>query len=61
MWLYIFVVVHKDGKQRVLPFKVRHILISKGAQISSDAALMALENEIDNQIALLYAFDTKTE
>ncbi len=42
-----FVVVHKDGKQRVLPSKVRHILISKGAQISSDAALMALENEID--------------
>ncbi len=42
-----FVVVHKDGKQRVLPSKVRHILISKGAQISSDAALLALENEID--------------
>jgi CRISPR-associated protein Cas1 len=42
-----FVVVHKDGKQKVLPEKVRHILVSKGAQISSDAALLALEHNID--------------
>lgn len=42
-----FVIVHKDGKQRVMPDQVKSIAISKGAKISSDAALLAIENEID--------------
>lgn len=43
----IFLVNHKDGKQSIDPKKVKSILISKGASISSDAALLAIKNEID--------------
>ncbi len=43
----IFLVLHQDGKQSINPNKVKSILISKGASISSDAALLAIENEID--------------
>ncbi len=42
-----FVVVHKDGEQTVHPDKLKTIQISKGAQISSDAAMLAVDNEID--------------
>jgi len=42
-----FVVLHKDGKQRLDPEKIRSISLSKGAQISSDAALLAIQNQID--------------
>jgi CRISPR-associated protein Cas1 len=42
-----FVVVHKDGRQLISPTAVNTISISKGAKISSDAALLAIENEID--------------
>jgi CRISPR-associated protein Cas1 len=42
-----FMVVSKDGKQRVPPGDVRTISISRGAQISSDAVLLAIENEIE--------------
>jgi CRISPR-associated protein Cas1 len=42
-----FVVVHKDGKQRVHPDGLKTISISRGAQISSDAALLAIEHEIE--------------
>ncbi|MCX6252325.1 MAG: CRISPR-associated endonuclease Cas1 [Bacteroidetes bacterium] len=42
-----FLVVHKDGKQLVSPDKVKSISISKGAKISSDAALLAIDREID--------------
>ncbi|MDR3245452.1 MAG: CRISPR-associated endonuclease Cas1, partial [Prevotellaceae bacterium] len=42
-----FVVLHKDGKQRIPPADVNSILISRGAQISSDAVLLAIENEIE--------------
>ncbi|MCF8229534.1 MAG: CRISPR-associated endonuclease Cas1 [Bacteroidales bacterium] len=42
-----FLVIHKDGKQKIHPEKVKSISISKGAKISSDAALMAIDNEID--------------
>lgn len=42
-----FVVVHKDGKQRVHPSTIKSISLSKGAQITSDAALLAIEHEID--------------
>lgn len=43
----MFLVVHNDGKQLIAPDKVSSISISKGARISSDAALLALEHEID--------------
>jgi CRISP-associated protein Cas1 len=42
-----FVVVHKDGRQRIPAEKVRSIVVGKGASISSDAALLAIENEIE--------------
>lgn len=42
-----FVVVHKDGRQRIHPDGLKTITISRGAQISSDAALLAIENEIE--------------
>lgn len=42
-----FVVIHKDGKQRVHPDGLKTISISKGAQISSDAAILAIEHEIE--------------
>jgi len=40
-------VIHKDGKQVVPLDKLKTILISKGAKLSSDAALLAIENEIE--------------
>lgn len=43
----IFVVKNDDGKQQIFPEKLKSIHISKGARISSDAALLALEHEID--------------
>ena len=42
-----FMVLHKDGKQRIPPADIRSIYISRGAQISSDAVLLAIENEIE--------------
>lgn len=42
-----FVVIHKDGKQRVHTDGLKTISISKGAQISSDAAILAIEHEIE--------------
>ena len=41
------VVKHKDGKQKIPVEKLKTILISKGAKISSDAALLAIDNEIE--------------
>jgi CRISPR-associated protein Cas1 len=41
------VVIHKDGKQIVPLDKLKTILISKGAKLSSDAALLAIDNEIE--------------
>jgi CRISPR-associated protein Cas1 len=43
----LFMIKHKDGKQVVDPKTIKSILISKGAKISSDAALLAIANEID--------------
>lgn len=43
----LFLVVHSDGKQLIDPDKLRSIMISKGARISSDAALLAIEREIE--------------
>jgi len=42
-----FMVLHKDGKQRIPPSDIRGIFISRSAQISSDAVLLAIENEIE--------------
>ena len=41
------VVHHKDGKQKIPIEKLKTISISKGAKISSDAALLAIENEVE--------------
>jgi CRISP-associated protein Cas1 len=43
----MFLVIHKDGKQHVHPDGLKSVLISKGASITSDAALLAVENEIE--------------
>lgn len=42
-----FQIVHKDGKQRVPAQGIKSIQISRGAQITSDAVLLAIENEIE--------------
>ncbi len=45
---YIFEICTKDGnKKRIPPERVTSILISKGIVLSSDALLLALENQID--------------
>ncbi|NCC73050.1 MAG: CRISPR-associated endonuclease Cas1 [Sphingobacteriia bacterium] len=43
----MFLVVNKDGKQHIHPDNVKSILISKGASITSDAALLAVEKEVE--------------
>jgi len=42
-----FMVANKDGKQRIPPADLRSIYISRGAQISSDAVLLAIDNEVE--------------
>lgn len=42
-----FVIVTADGSQRISVKDIDSIHVSKGAQISSDAVLMAVENEIE--------------
>lgn len=42
-----FVVIHKDGRQRIPVDKLKSVSVSRGAKISSDAALLAIENEIE--------------
>jgi len=42
-----FAVINDEGKKMLSPRTVRSISISKGAKISSDAVLLAIENEID--------------
>ncbi len=42
-----FVIVHQDGKQRIPVQGIKSIQISRGAQITSDAVLLAIENEIE--------------
>jgi predicted site-specific integrase-resolvase len=51
-----FMVLHKDGKQRIPPADLRGICISRGAQISSDARVSTQEQFLDNQIHLLKEF-----
>ena len=42
-----FVITHKDGRQRIPVDGIKSIQISKGAQITSDAVMFAMENEIE--------------
>lgn len=42
-----FVITHKDGKQRIPADGIKSIQISKGAQITSDAVMLAVEKEIE--------------
>lgn len=42
-----FVISHKDGRQRIPPDGIKSIQIGKGAQITSDAVMLAIENEIE--------------
>lgn len=42
-----FVVFTQDGKDYIVPNQVRTISVSKGAKISSDAVMLAIEHEID--------------
>lgn len=42
-----FLVVNSEGKQRIHPDGIKSIVISKGAQITSDAALLAIDHEIE--------------
>lgn len=42
-----FIVHHKDGKQRIPPDGIKSIQISRGAQITSDAVIFAIEKEIE--------------
>ena len=43
----LFVIYSKEGKRFVPPADVSSISISKGAKVSSDAVMLAIENEID--------------
>lgn len=43
----LFMVVHHDGKQSLPPSEIKSISIGRGAQISSDAAMLAIEHNID--------------
>lgn len=42
-----FVILHKDGKQRIPVEGITAIHLSKGAQITSDAVILAVEHEIE--------------
>ncbi|MCM1079539.1 MAG: CRISPR-associated endonuclease Cas1 [Bacteroidales bacterium] len=42
-----FVIINSDGKQRIPAIGIKSIQISRGAQITSDAVMLAVENEIE--------------
>ncbi len=42
-----FVITNKDGRQRIPTNGIKSIQISKGAQITSDAVMLAIEREIE--------------
>lgn len=42
-----FVVYTQDGKDYIVPGQVKTITVSKGAKVSSDAVLLAIEHEVD--------------
>lgn len=43
----MFAIINHEGKQLLPPEDVKSITISKGAKISSDAVLLAIEHEVD--------------
>lgn len=43
----LFAISTAEGKQLIAPRDVKTITVSKGARISSDAVLLAIENEVD--------------
>lgn len=43
----VFVIMHNEGKQRIPPQGLKSIQMSRGAQITTDAVLLAIENEIE--------------
>jgi hypothetical protein len=47
-----FIVSHKHGKQRLPVDGITNLQISKGAQITSDAVMLAIENEIEIDCSL---------
>ena len=42
-----FIITSKDGRQRIPVDDIKSIQISRGAQITSDAVMLAVEHEID--------------
>lgn len=44
---HMFLVHHKDGSQKLAVNNIKSILVAKGARISSDAVIMAIDNEIE--------------
>lgn len=42
-----FIITSKDGRQRIPVNDIKSIQISRGAQITSDAVMLAIEHEID--------------
>ena len=42
-----FVITNKDGRQRLPVVGIKSVQIGKGAQITSDAVMLAIENEIE--------------
>ncbi len=42
-----FVITYKEGRQRIPPEGITSIQISRGAQITSDAVMLAIEREIE--------------
>ncbi|KAA6341692.1 CRISPR-associated endonuclease Cas1 [termite gut metagenome] len=42
-----FVITYKDGRQRIPTENIKSIQISRGAQITSDAVILAVEKEIE--------------
>mgnify|MGYP002864503996 CR=1 FL=1 len=42
-----FVITYKEGRQRIPPDGITSIQISRGAQITSDAVMLAIEREIE--------------
>lgn len=42
-----FIITHKDGRKRLPVIGIKSIQIGKGVQITSDAVMLAIENEIE--------------
>lgn len=42
-----FLIVHSEGQHLVAPHQVKSITLHKGAQVSTDAVMLAVQNQID--------------